>query len=111
MAYHAIKAGEVDAFVSVGVECVSRYAHGYADIPDAQNPRLRPGNAEEYPDVYIAMGETAENVADREGITREEMDRYAVKSQEAAVRARDDGFFDREGVPVPLPNGELCTRA
>jgi acetyl-CoA C-acetyltransferase len=53
------------------------------------------------------MGNTAENVADREGITREEMDRYAVKSQAAAVKARDDGFFDREIVPVPLPEGGM----
>ena len=105
MAFHAIKAGEGEAFVSVGVECVSRYSHGYADNPDAQNPRLKPGNTEEFPDVYIAMGQTAENVADREGITREEMDRYAVKSQSRAVKAREDGFFDREIIPVPLPNG------
>jgi len=110
MAFHAIKAGEGEAFVSVGVECVSRYAHGYADPPDAQNPRLLPGNAEEYPDVYIAMGLTAENVADRKGITREEMDRYAVKSQDLAVRARDDGFFDREIIPVPLPDGSMLHR-
>jgi acetyl-CoA C-acetyltransferase len=107
MAFHAIKAGEGEAFLSVGVECVSRFSHGYADLPDAQNPRLQPGNSEEYPDVYIAMGNTAENVADREGITREEMDRYAVKSQAAAVKARDDGFFDREIVPVPLPEGGM----
>jgi acetyl-CoA C-acetyltransferase len=110
MAYHAIKAGEGDVFLSVGVECVSRFGNGTSDMPDARNPRLLPGSAEEYPDVYIAMGETAENVADREGITREEMDRYAARSQNAAVRARDDGFFDREIVPVPLPNGELFTR-
>jgi acetyl-CoA C-acetyltransferase len=56
------------------------------------------------------MGETAENVAEREGITREEMDRYAVKSQQLAVTARDEGFFDREIVPVPLPNGTMMTR-
>ena len=110
MAYHAIRAGEGDAFLSVGVECVSRFGNGTSDVPDARNPRLLPGNAEEYPDVYIAMGETAENVADREGITREEMDRYAVKSQEAAVKARDNGFFEREIVPVPLPNGELFSK-
>jgi acetyl-CoA C-acetyltransferase len=107
MAYHAIKAGEGDVFLSVGVECVSRFGNGTSDIPDARNLRLLPGSAEEYPDVYIAMGRTAENVADREGITREEMDRFAVKSQTAAVKARDDGFFDREIIPVPLPNGEL----
>ena len=107
MAYHAIKAGEGDVFLSVGVECVSRFGNGSSDIPTARNPRLLPGNTEELPDVYIAMGQTAENVADLEGITREEMDRFAVKSQTAAVKARDDGFFAREIIPVPLPNGEL----
>jgi acetyl-CoA C-acetyltransferase len=110
MAYHAIKAGEGDAFLSVGVECVSRYGNGTSDPPTAQNPRLQRGSSEEYPDIYLAMGETAENVADREGISREEMDRYAVKSQNAAVRAREDGFFDREIIPVPLPNGELFSK-
>jgi len=110
MAYHAIKAGEGDAFVSVGVECVSRYLHGYADQPDAQNPRLLPGNADEYPDIYIAMGQTAENVADREGIGREEMDRYAVKSQALAVKASEDGFCDRETIPVSLPDGGTMAR-
>jgi acetyl-CoA C-acetyltransferase len=110
MAYHAIKAGEGDVFLSVGVECVSRYGNGSSDIPSAQNERLKAGNPEEYPDVYIRMGETAENVADREGITRDEMDRFAVKSQNAAVKARDDGFFDREIIPVPLANGEPFTK-
>src|SRR5919206_4952689 len=56
------------------------------------------------------MGETGENVAEREVITRQEMDRYAVKSQQLAVTARDEGFFDREIVPVPLPNGSTMTR-
>jgi acetyl-CoA C-acetyltransferase len=92
------------------VECVSRYGNGTSDPPDAHNPRLQAGNAEEYPEVYITMGETAENVADREGISREEMDRYAVKSQNAAVEARANGFFDREIIPVPLPNGELFSK-
>ncbi|MBO0687438.1 MAG: acetyl-CoA C-acyltransferase [Candidatus Dormibacteraeota bacterium] len=110
MATHAIRAGEGDVFLSVGVECVSRYGNGYADPGEAQNPRLKRGNAEEYPDIYIQMGETAENVADREGITREEMDRYAVKSQAAAVKARDDGFFDREIIPIPLPDGETFAK-
>src|SRR6202022_2305089 len=95
MAFHAIKAGEGDAFLSIGVECVSRYVNGFADQPDAQNPRLKRGNTEEYPDIYIAMGETAENVADQKQITREEMDRYAVKSQTRAV---------------PLPNGTTMSR-
>jgi acetyl-CoA C-acetyltransferase len=110
MAAHAIKAGEGDVFLSVGVECVSRYGNGTSDQPEGRNPRLERGNAEEFPDIFIRMGETAENVADREGITREEMDRYAVKSQTAAVKARDDGFFDREIIPVPLPNGETFTK-
>jgi acetyl-CoA C-acetyltransferase len=110
IAKHAIEAGEGDVFLSVGVECVSRYEHGYADQPDSENPRMAPGNAEEYPDVYIAMGQTAENVARREKISREEQDRFAVKSQNAAVAARDNGFFDREIVPFPLPNGQMFTK-
>ena len=110
MAAHAIRAGEGDVFISAGVECVSRYGSGYPDPPDSFNPRLVPGNAEEYPDIYIAMGQTAENVAEREKISREEMDRYAVKSQDAAVKAREDGFFDREIIPVPLPNGDTFSK-
>jgi acetyl-CoA C-acetyltransferase len=110
MAFHAIKAGEGEAFLSVGVECVSRYVNGFADQPDAQNPRLQRGNSEEYPDIYIAMGETAENVADLKHISREEMDRYAVKSQTRAVESRDGGFFDREIIPVPLKNGTTMQR-
>jgi acetyl-CoA C-acetyltransferase len=110
MAAHAIEAGEGDVFLSVGVECVSRYGSGYPDPPDTYNQRLVPGNADEYPDIYIAMGQTAENVAEREKITREEQDRFAVKSQAAAVKARDDGFFDREIIPVPLPNGETFAK-
>src|SRR5260370_17951472 len=80
MAFHAIKAGEGEAFLSVGVECVSRYVNGFADQPDAQNARLKRGNTEEYPDTYIAMGESAETVAALNQITREEMDRYASNS-------------------------------
>jgi acetyl-CoA C-acetyltransferase len=110
IATHAIEAGEGDVFLSVGVECVSRYGSGYPDAPDTYNARLLPGNADEYPDVYIAMGQTAENVARREKISREDQDLYAVKSQNAAVKARDNGFFDREIIPVPLPNGEMFTK-
>jgi acetyl-CoA C-acetyltransferase len=110
MAAHAIRAGEGDIFISAGVECVSRYAYGTSDPPDARNPRLLPGNAEEYPDIYIRMGETAENVAERENISREEMDRYGLQSQQRAVAAQDDGFFEREIIPVPLPNGEMFTK-
>ena len=107
MAAHAIQAGEGDVFLSVGVECVSRYGSGYPDPPDTHNPRLVPGNTEEYPDIYIAMGQTAENVARREKISRDEQDRYAVKSQNAAVQAQNDGFFDHEIIPMPLPGGEM----
>jgi len=110
IATHAIEAGEGDVFLSVGVECVSRYGSGYPDAPETYNPRLVPGNPDEFPDVYIAMGQTAENVARRERISREEQDRYAVKSQTAAVKARDNGFFDREIIPVPLPNGETFSK-
>ena len=69
----------------------------HAPVP---NERLQPGNPEGYPDIYIAMGQTAENVAAREEISREEMDRFALRSQQRAVAAQDDGFFDREIVPV-----------
>ena len=110
MAAHAIEAGEGDVFLSVGVECVSRYGSGYPDPPDSYNPRLVPGNAEEYPDIYIAMGQTAENVAVREKIGREEMDKYALQSQQRAVRSQDDGFFEREIIPVPLHNGQTFTK-
>ena len=110
MAKHAIEAGEGDVFLSVGIECVSRYGSGYPDAPDTYNPRLVPGNTDEYPDIYIAMGQTAENVARREKITREEQDLYAVKSQNAAVAAQNNGFFEREIIPVPLPNGAMFTK-
>ncbi|MEO6798076.1 MAG: acetyl-CoA C-acyltransferase [Candidatus Dormibacter sp.] len=107
MAFHAIQSGEGDAFLSVGVECVSRFPQG---LPDARNPRLLPDNEEEFPDLYLTMGQTAENVADLKGISREEMDRFAVRSQTLASRSREDGFFDREIIPVPLPNGTTMTR-
>jgi acetyl-CoA C-acetyltransferase len=110
MAFHAIKAGEGDVFLSVGVECVSRFVNGVSDNPANYNQRLVPGNAEGYPDIYIAMGQTAENVADREDISREEMDHYAVKSQTLAVEAQDSGFFEREIIPVPLPDGSVFSK-
>jgi acetyl-CoA C-acetyltransferase len=106
IAAHAIEAGEGDVFLSVGVECVSRYGSGYPDAPDTYNPKLVPGNTEEYPDIYIAMGQTAENVRIREKISREEMDRFALQSQQRAVQSQDSGFFDHEIIPVPLPNGQ-----
>ncbi|MBJ7609035.1 MAG: acetyl-CoA C-acyltransferase [Candidatus Dormibacteraeota bacterium] len=105
MAAHAIRSGEGDAFLSVGIECVSRFVNGVSDNPQNQNPRLQPGNSEAHPDIYIAMGQTAENVARREEISREEQDQFALRSQERAVAAQDSGFFDREIIPVPLPDG------
>ncbi len=105
MAAHAIKAGEGDIFVSVGIECVSRYVNGVSDNPQNQNERLKPGNAEGFPDIYIAMGQTAENVARREEISRDEQDRFALRSQQRAVAAQDSGFFEREIIPVPLGDG------
>jgi acetyl-CoA C-acetyltransferase len=106
IATHAIKAGEGDVFLSVGVECVSRYMNGTSDIPGSENERLKSGNPEGYPDIYITMGLTAENVAAREEISREEQDQFALRSQQRAVAAEDDGFFAREIIPVPLPNGD-----
>ena len=105
VAAHAIRAGEGDVFLSVGVECVSRFLNGTSDIPTCHNERVEPGNAEGYPDIYIAMGQTAENVARREEISREEMDRFALRSQERAVAAQDSGFFAQEILPVSL-NGD-----
>src|SRR4030088_2053972 len=99
IAAHAIEAGEGDVFLSVGVECVSRYGSGYPDAPDTYNPKLVPGNTEEYPAIYIAMGQTAENARIREKIGREEMDKFALQSQQRAVRSQDDGFFEREIIP------------
>jgi len=125
MAFHAIKAGEGDAFISAGVEMVSRYAKGSSDsLPDTQNPvfadalsrtdRRSKGSAdtwtdpredERIPDVYIAMGQTAENVAQIEGITREEQDEFGVRSQNLAEKAIANGFFEREIVRVTTPEG------
>jgi acetyl-CoA C-acetyltransferase len=105
MAAHAIAAGEGDVFLSVGIECVSRFPRGMADRPENWNPRMAAGNPEGYPDIYIAMGQTAENVARREEISREEQDNFALRSQQRAVAAQDSGFFDREIIAVPLPDG------
>jgi len=110
MAFHAIKADEGCAFVCVGVESTTRSPLGvFADQPETQNPRLFPGNGEDLPAAYISMGETAENVADKYGITREEMDRYALHSHMRSVMAQKDGIFAREIIPVPLPSGLTMT--
>jgi acetyl-CoA C-acetyltransferase len=128
MAFHAIKAGEGDAFISAGVETVSRFVYGSADSwPDTRNPvfngaRERVDAAAEgadewhdpradgnLPDVYIAMGQTAENVALLTGISREDQDRWGVRSQNRAEEAIKSGFFEREICPVTLPDGSTVS--
>jgi acetyl-CoA C-acetyltransferase len=110
MAFHAIKAGEGSAFVCAGVESSTRSPLGvFADQLETHNPRLFRGNREGFPQAYMSMGETAENVADQHNITREEMDRYAVQSQDRAVRATKDGIFAEEIIDVPLLSGLTMT--
>ena len=110
MAFHAIKADEGSAFVCAGVESSTRSPLGlFADQAETRNSRLARGNSEGFPEVFMSMGETAENVADKCGVTREEMDRYALQSQMRAVMARKDGVFAREIIPVPLASGSVVT--
>ncbi len=128
MALHAIKAGEGDVFVSAGVESVSSFASGNSDsLPDTRNPLFADAQARtalaaqggvswrdprldgNVPDAYIAMGETAENVAQLTGITRPEMDRWGVRSQNRAEDAIKAGFFEREITPVTLGDGTVVT--
>jgi acetyl-CoA C-acetyltransferase len=97
MAFHAIKAGEGDAFVAGGVESITQ-VDGYPKDAEELHPKLF-GDDAPIANVYIPMGLTAENVAERWGISREEMDRYAQRSQERAVAAQDSGFFGREITP------------
>ena len=128
MAFHAIKAGEGDVFVSAGVETVSRFGHGTSDTwPDTENPRFAdavaattamaeggqdwhdPREDGRLPDVYIAMGQTAENVARMRGLSRQELDEFGVRSQNLAEKAIADGFWEREITPVTAPDGTLVT--
>ncbi len=127
MAAHAIIAGEGDIFVAGGVESVTRFANGFADeMPGTHNPRFEEAEQRSagrslggsppwepepgLPDVYIAMGQTAENVRELCGVSREAMDRFAQRSQERAVAAQDSGFFRREIVPLTLPDGTVVDR-
>jgi acetyl-CoA C-acetyltransferase len=105
MAFHAIKVGEGDTYVAAGTESVSRtYGKGF-DSEDL-NPRFTDSSRPDYiNDVYIPMGNTAENVAERYGITRARMDEFAKRSQDRAVEAQKNGFFDREIAPIDLPDG------
>jgi acetyl-CoA C-acetyltransferase len=110
MAFHAIKADEGSTFVCAGVESSTRSPLGvFADQLETHNPRLFHGNREGFPDAYMAMGVTAENVADTYDISREEMDEYALQSHMRAVLAGKDGIFAREIVPVPLTSGITMT--
>ena len=125
MAAHAIRAGEGDVFIAAGVETVSRYSHGASDVGPhntafaiaEERTKLRapavtePWSPQEgLPDVYIAMGQTAENVAEYEKVTREEMDEFALLSQTRAVESQQNGFFEREIIPVTLPDGTVVTK-
>jgi acetyl-CoA C-acetyltransferase len=130
MAMHAIKAGEGDVFISAGVETVSRFTKGSSDSwPDTHNPifadaedRTRhiaengaddwtdPRLDEHLPDIYIPMGQTAENLARYKGVSREEMDHFGVRSQNLAEKAIANGFFAREITPVALPDGTVVEK-
>jgi acetyl-CoA C-acetyltransferase len=102
MAFHAIKAGEGDQYIASGVEAVSRAGLGAGMPEEAKHPKLNGSDGSLY-DVYIPMGLTAENVADRCHVTRQQQDEWAVVSQNRAVEARDSGHFDPEIVPVTVP--------
>jgi acetyl-CoA C-acetyltransferase len=126
MAFHAIKAGEGDAFVSAGVEMVSRYVKGSSDsLEGTMNPRFDDAQKrtqdtaqsgadswtppEGLPDIYIPMGQTAENVALLRDVSRERQDDFAFSSQQRYAAAAADGFWEREITPVELPNGDTMT--
>jgi acetyl-CoA C-acetyltransferase len=128
MAFHAIKAGEGDVYVSAGVECVSRFANGSSDgLPNTKNPvfadaearakEMEKGNFSwhdpreggQVPDIYIAMGQTAENVAQVRGVSRAEQDEFGVRSQNLAEKALADGFWQRDITPATMPDGTVVS--
>jgi acetyl-CoA C-acetyltransferase len=105
MAFHAIKTGEGDTYVAAGTESVSR-TYGKAFDSEDLNPRFTESGRDDFIDnVYIPMGNTAENVARKYGITRERMDEFAKRSQDLAVESQKNGFFDREISPIEVPDG------
>ncbi len=127
MAAHAIKAGEGDVFIAAGVETTSRFMKGSSDgVPETHNALFAEAEArsakraeggqpswqppEGLPDIYIAMGQTAENVAEYENVSREEMDEFACRSQNLAVEHVENGFFEREITPVTLYDGTVVSR-
>ena len=128
MAFHAIKAGEGDVFVSAGVETVSRFGAGTSDSwPDTHNRFFADAEARSVeaaqggtswhdpredglaPDIYLAMGQTAENLARARGLRRRELDEFGVRSQNLAETAIADGFWAREITPVTTPDGTVVT--
>jgi acetyl-CoA C-acetyltransferase len=129
MAMHAIRAGEADVLISAGVETVSRYGNGSSDPPSARNPLFAeavartddaaangaaqwhdPREDGKVPDIYMAMGQTAENLALAKNVSRQEMDEFGVRSQNLAEKAIADGFWEREIVPVTLPDGTVVSK-
>jgi acetyl-CoA C-acetyltransferase len=106
MAFHAIRSGEGECFVAAGVESISQ-VNGYPKSPDELHPLLHGHGA--IADAYIPMGLTAENVAERWDVSREEMDRFAQRSQEKAVAAQQSGFFARELTPYPKADGTMAS--
>jgi len=108
MAFHGIKAGEGNVFVAAGVESISQVS-GYPKDQEELHPKLF-GDDAPIANVYIPMGLTAENVAEQFGVEREEMDRYAQRSQERAVAAQESGFFDREVTPYTKEDGTVVAR-
>jgi acetyl-CoA C-acetyltransferase len=124
MAAHAIRAGEGDVFIAAGVETVSRYGAGASDTAPNDvfaaagehtaerslggSPAWTPQSG--LPDIYIAMGQTAENVVQYTGVTREEMDEFAKRSQDLAVANVESGWFAEEITPVTLPDGSVVSR-
>ncbi|MFF3291799.1 acetyl-CoA C-acetyltransferase [Streptomyces sp. NPDC003023] len=130
MAMHAIKAGEGDVFISAGVEMVSRFVKGNSDsLPDTHNPFFADAEARTaavaetegstwhdpredglVPDAYIAMGQTAENLARSKGVTRQDMDEFGVRSQNLAEEAIKNGFWEREITPVTTPDGTVVSK-
>jgi acetyl-CoA C-acetyltransferase len=106
---NAVKAGEGDVYIAAGVEWVSRFnERTEAAGAEDQDENLKGNNGQ--PNAYIEMGKTAVNVANHYGVSREDMDKFAQRSQELAVKSQEDGFFDREIVPVTLPDGTEVTK-
>jgi acetyl-CoA C-acetyltransferase len=124
MAAHAIKAGEGDVFVAAGVEAVSRYMSGFADS-GPHNPLIAEAEArtaelsqgadswepfDGLPDIYVAMGQTAENVRLKENVSRKDMDEFAARSQQLAVANQESGYWDGEITPITTPSGTVVSK-